>query len=172
MTAPFSVIPFDRSLDRASFNSGQPLLDRYFSEQVTQDAKRRLSKCFVAVSSSGEVVGYYTLSAMSIALTDIEENLQKKLPRYPLLPAALLGRLAVSKQFQGKGLGGALVIDAAMRLDKAPTAVFALLVDAIDQTAVRFYQRIGFTPFESAPQKLYMPLTTLLAAAKAAGMNT
>ena len=79
--------------DRSNFDSGSALLDRYFREQVTQDIKRRITTCFVALgANTGEVAGFYTLTATSIALDALAPEIVRKLPRYPVVPAALLGR--------------------------------------------------------------------------------
>jgi hypothetical protein len=82
--------------------SGTPALDRYFQTQASQDVRRRIATCFVAVSyDSGQIAGYDTLSATSIALDTLSPQLIRKLPRYPVVPAALLGRLAVARTQQG-----------------------------------------------------------------------
>ncbi|MCM5415810.1 GNAT family N-acetyltransferase, partial [Escherichia coli] len=81
--------------DRTSFLCGSDALDRYIKEHVTQDIRRRIAACFVAVDNDHHIIGYYTLSAASILLTDLPEHLRKKLPRYPTIPAIRMGRLAV-----------------------------------------------------------------------------
>lgn len=88
----------------ARFLSGSDALDRYFREQASQDIKRRIATCFVAVSATAhDVAGYYTLTATSVALTALSPEVVKKLPRYPVVPAVLLGRLAVARHYQGQG---------------------------------------------------------------------
>lgn len=108
----FRVEPLSGDHDRSRFLSGSDALDRYFREQASQDVKRRITACFVAVgveqASGGtkEVAGFYTLAAAGVALGAMAPEVTKKLPRYPVIPAALLGRLAVATGYQGKGLGG------------------------------------------------------------------
>jgi GNAT superfamily N-acetyltransferase len=149
--------------DRARFVSGSDILDRYLREQASQDVKRRIASCFVAVSvSTGEVAGFYTLTATSVALQDMAPAIIKKLPRYPVVPAALLGRLAVARHAQGKGLGGVLLANAVLRFSRAELGIFALLVDAKDDAAQRFYEHYGFTLLPGAARRLCLPIDLAL----------
>jgi ribosomal protein S18 acetylase RimI-like enzyme len=157
------IEPLGAQHDRKTFACGVEALDRYFREFVTQDVKRRVSNCFVAVGQ-GEVVGYYTFAATGLALNELPPELAKKLPRYPLVPAALIGRLAISTRHQGQKIGGALVIDAVLRASRADPAVFAILVDAKDERAAAFYERLGFQRLASRPSSLFLPIVTALRA--------
>ena len=149
--------------DRAGFVSGSDSLDRYLRERASQDVKRRIASCFVAVSvSTEEVAGFYTLTATSVALQDLPPAIIKKLPRYPVVPAALLGRLAVAQHTQGKGLGGVLLADAVLRLSRAELGIFALLVDAKDDAAQRFYEHYGFILLAGAERRLCLPVDLAL----------
>jgi GNAT superfamily N-acetyltransferase len=152
--------------DRSAFSCGSEALDRYFRERASQDVKRLMASCFVAIAeSNGEIAGYYTLAATSIAVTDLPSDLARRLPRYPSLPAALVGRLAVDRQFHSKGLGGALIADAAMRVLKGDVKAFALVVEAKDDSALAFYRTLGFARFVSRPLSLFLPLETMRKAA-------
>ena len=132
--------------NRTGFSCGVEPLDQYFREQVTQDIRRRATACFVVVDETDErVAGYYTLAVGSVALTDLPEQLVKRLPRYPSVPVARLGRLAVDEAFRGQGLGGALLWDAVMRAARSELMAFALVVDAKDDQAEAFYLHHGFT---------------------------
>ena len=147
--------------DRAGFSCGSDPLDRYFRERASQDAKRSVSGCFVAVeSTSGAVAGYYTLSAASVPAAELSDDLLKRLPRYPALPAALIGRLAVDRRFRGLGLGGALVADAALRVLAGDLKALAIIVDAKDDAASSFYLHLGFSPFKSRARSLFAPLAS------------
>jgi GNAT superfamily N-acetyltransferase len=149
--------------DRSAFSSGSEPLDRYFREQASQDVKRRIATCFVAVSvATEEVAGYYTLTATSIALMDLSPDVVRKLPRYPVVPAALVGRLAVAREYQGKGLGGVLLGDALLRTARTDQGVFAMLVDAKDDSAQRFYEHYGFTLLPGEGKRLCLPLALAL----------
>lgn len=109
----YLIEPLSGAQDRSRFVSGSEALDRYFREQASQDVKRRVATCFVAVGRDDkDVAGYYTLAASSVALGAFSPEIAKKLPRYPVVPAVLLGRLAVARHHQGKGLGGILLADA------------------------------------------------------------
>jgi GNAT superfamily N-acetyltransferase len=113
-------------------------LARYLQTQATQDVRRHIANCFVASPlQSNAVAGYTTLSAASIPMTGLPAEQARKLPRYPVLPAALIGRLAVDRRYQGRQLGAALLFDAIARAIRADAAVFALVVDAKDETAAR-----------------------------------
>ncbi len=158
MTAPFVVEPLGGSHDRRGFTCGVEALDRYFQQQVTQDIRRRVTNCFVAVDTDGAVAGYYTFAATGLPMTELPADVTKRLPRYPLLPAGLIGRLAVATQFAGQGLGAALIVDAVKRAMRADPAVFAIIVDAKDDAARRFYAHHGFCAFISRPLSLYLPI--------------
>src|SRR5438105_902499 len=99
-----------------AFSSGSEPLDNYFRRQVTQDMRRRVTACFVALNIEQRIAGYYTLASASVLLSDLPDPIQKKLPRYSSVPAVRMGRLAVDQCFQRQGLGGALLADA---LDRA-----------------------------------------------------
>ena len=162
MTADFSVEALEKKHARDSFSCGVAALDRYFREQVTQDMRRRVATCFVAVDhASQRVAGYYTLAAASVALEDLPEALRKKLPRYPTVPAVRMGRLAVARGMDGRGLGAALLADALARTAPAQIAAYALIVDAKNQAAADFYRHHGFSAFDGKPLMLYLPITGL-----------
>ena len=147
--------------DRASFASGVEALDRYFREQVTQDVRRRATTCYVAFdAAAGKVAGYYTLAAAGIPLTDLPGPLAKTLPRYPSVPVARLGRLAVDAAYRGQKLGSALLWDAGLRALRSEVAVYALVVDAKDESAEAFYLHHGFIAFGSQPRQLVLPLAS------------
>lgn len=147
--------------DRLAFSCGVDALDRYLQQQASQDVKRRISNCFVASpAGSMTIAGYYTLAAASIPLVELPETEAKRLPRYPVVPAALIGRLAVNQQFRGGQLGSALLFAAIKRAATAEPAVFTMIVDAKDDAVVRFYAHFGFTCFASRPMSLYLPIAT------------
>lgn len=161
---PFRLAPLDAvAHDRAAFNSGSEPLDRYLREQVTQDIRRRVVACFVALADGQCIAGYYTLASASLLLTDLPDSTAKKLPRYPTVPAVRMGRLAVDQSFKGQGLGGALLADALYRATRAEIAAYALMVDAKDEAAAAFYLHHGFIMLPDSPLVLFLPLATALA---------
>jgi ribosomal protein S18 acetylase RimI-like enzyme len=157
----FRLAPLGAEHGRGSFHCGEEALDRYFKTQATQDIRRRIANCFVAVEAAGGLVaGYYTIAAASIPLVELPPEEARRLPRYPTVPAVRIGRLAVDQRFQGRGLGGALLVDAARRSIQSPPAVYALLVGAKNDQAVAFYQRYLFRPMAGLPRTLFLPLAT------------
>ena len=164
MTKRFCIEVLSTQHDRTKFSCGTEASDRYFLERVTQDVRRRATVCYVALEAdTGRMAGYYTLAAGGIPLIDIPDDIVKRFPRYPSVPVARLGRLAVDDHFQGQRLGGALLWDAVMRALRSEMAVFALVVAAKDNHAAGFYHYQGFTNFGSSPHQLILPLTNLTA---------
>jgi len=156
--------------DRSAFSCGKNPLDRYIREQASQDVKRFVASCFVAIETATQsLAGYYTLAATSVAANDIPPDILKRLPRYPLLPAALIGRLAVDLRFHRQGLGAALLVDAALRVIKGDVKAFALVVEAKDEEAFGFYRKHEFLPFTNRAGSLFLPLATLKQAASHSG---
>lgn len=90
--AKFHVASLDSTHNRTTFNSGSGPLDSYFRQQVTQDIRRRVTACFVALTSEQHIAGYYTLATASMPLTDLPTSIGKKLPRYPSVPTVRMGR--------------------------------------------------------------------------------
>lgn len=145
--------------DRASFACGVPALDRYLAEQASQDVRRRVARCFVATEGA-RVLGYYTLAATHVALSELPPAVTRKLPRYPAVPAVLIGRLAVALDARRQGLGGLMLMDATARVLAADIAAYALLVDAKNEGAAAFYRHHGFLSLQHLPWSLFLPLTT------------
>ena len=168
MPGPFQIEPLGAGHDRKGFSCGVAALDRYLQQQASQDIRRRISNCFVACDETGVIAGYYTFAATSFPLADLPADDAKRLPRYELLPAGLVGRLAVDHRFRGQRLGGALVLDAVQRAARADSAIYALVVDAKDEQAAAFYEHLGFRRFASRPMSLYLPIATAINAMQTA----
>lgn len=116
MTAPFRIETLAPEHDRAAFSCGVEALNQYLLRQVSQDVRRSVSACYVAVEvGTGRIAGYYTLAAGGVPLNELPPTLTKRLPRYPSVPVARIGRLAVDQAFHGRSLGAALLADAALR---------------------------------------------------------
>ncbi|MBC7857479.1 MAG: GNAT family N-acetyltransferase [Burkholderiaceae bacterium] len=162
-SAPFRLGPLDASHDRNAFDSGSVQLDRYLRQHATQDVRRRVAACFVALADGHRIAGYYTLASASLLLADLPAGAGRKLPRYPTVPAVRMGRLAVDLAFRGKGLGGALLADALARATRSEIAAYAMMVDAKDETAAAFYRHHGFIALPDSPSTLFLPLATVLA---------
>ncbi len=150
--------------NRSCFSCGNESLDNYIRNQASQDLKKKIATVFVLIDSPNtDVIAYYTLSSYTIDIDNLDEAFVKGIPRYPLLPATLLGRLAVDNTFQGRGMGKVVLIDAFKRaLDAtAQVASLAVVVEAIDENAVSFYQKYGFRQFKQYPLKLYLPIKSI-----------
>lgn len=147
--------------DRASFASGNEKIDHYFRAVVGQDVKRNYAACHVLVEAESEkLAGFYTLSASNIPLTEIPTDIARKLPRYPSVPAVLIGWLARDVAFARQGVGAMLLYDAIARISASPIGAHAIFADAIDDAAAAFYRKHLFTPFATKPMSLFLPLAT------------
>lgn len=158
------IEPLNSSHDRPGFHCGIASLDNYIQKQARQDVKRRVSRVFVASDAEdpSTIVGYYTLSTLAIELSDLPQALARKLPRHPV-PVALLGRLAVNQAAQGHGVGRMLLVDAIKRTlaVSEEIAIYAMVVDAIDKRAQRFYEQFGFSSLSSGSHRLLLPLKSI-----------
>lgn len=158
----FKIEALDKQHDRAAFRCGQPDLDAWFHQRAGQDERRNIARIFVALDPELGVVGFYSLGAFTLALHDLPDDVAKKLPRYDAIPAALIGRLARDERVKGQGMGDLLLADAIKRILGAgrTLAVFAIVVDAKDEAAARFYEAFGFRPFPSQPNRLFLLTST------------
>lgn len=128
-----------------------------------QDVRRRVARVFVALEDdSSSIAGYYTLNAARFEETSLTPEEAKRLPHYPV-PAILIGRLAIDRRNQGRGLGETLLMDAIKRVLRASQviAAYAIIVDAKNDDAMAFYKRYGFVSFATMTSRLYLPLATL-----------
>lgn len=160
MSAPFALARLQSSHDRTAFKSGSESLDHYFRQQVTQDVRRRVTACYVALTAEQRVAGFYTLASAGLLLSELPAEVGKKLPRYPSIPAVRMGRLAVDADFRGLGLGGALLADALDRASSEDIAAYALVVDAKDASAAAFYRHHGLMALPDQAMTLFVPLET------------
>ena len=155
-----TIEPLGKRHDRKFFSCGLPELDRYLARHAGQDVRRRIARVFVCTAGETDaVLGFYTLSALSIDLASLPEQLSRKLPRHPV-PCALIGRLAVDRSAHRRGLGSVLLSDAVKRTVIAGETVtmHALIVDAANNDAKRFYERFGFVPLTDDPMRLFLSL--------------
>jgi len=158
----FICEPLSKRHDRKQFNCAAPELNAWFQQRARQDQDRHVAAVFVLspVEQPTRVAGFYTLSANSILLDDLPGEVSRKLPRYPIVPAILIGRLARDVQFPG--IGPALLMDAVRRAASHSNeiAAAAIVVDAKDDRAARFYSRFGFAPLTNSTKRLYLLIET------------
>ena len=159
----WDIVRLVKSHDRSVFSCGVPSLDEFLQRYVSQYEKRNLGRTYVLVRE-GElrVFGYFTLAAGSVSATELPEKDAKKLPNHPV-PAALLARLAVDSSVRGQGLGAdllsealALVVGMAERI-----GIHAVCVDAINDSAAKFYEKYGFIPLRDQPTRLFLPVNSI-----------
>ncbi len=152
--------------NKKHFSCGNLVLDNYLKTQAGQDIKKNVSVSYVlTMVNSADVIGYYTLSSIGIDVSELSDDIIKKLPKYPLLPGVLIGRLAIDSNHQGKKIGAYLLIDALKRslLMSEQIGINAVLVDAKDDNAATFYRHFGFIAFPSNGLKLFLPINTVKA---------
>ncbi len=161
-----AIEPLGKQHDRAGFTCGQSELDDWFRRRASQDKRRNIARVLVAVDDAFGVVGFYSLSSFTLTLENLPEEIARKLPRYDVIPAALIGCLARDQRARGRGIGQLLLADAIRRiLGVGKTlAVFAIVVDAKDEHAARFYEGFGFRPFPLQPNRLFLPTSTAASA--------
>jgi predicted GNAT family N-acyltransferase len=161
----FKIVPLDsRRHIRSSFCCDKASLDDYIREKASQDLKKRVSTVFVLIDEPEmDVLAYYTLSSYTVDIAALDESFAKRLPRYPLLPATLLGRLAVDNRQKGKRFGELLLLDALKKsLDTSmQVASLAVIVEALDDEALSFYLKYGFQQFKQELLKLYLPMKSI-----------
>ncbi|MGA2848765.1 MAG: GNAT family N-acetyltransferase [Terracidiphilus sp.] len=160
----YRIEPLGKQHDRAGFCCAVESLDSYLKTQASQDMRRKANAVFVLVAeeSPERIVGYFTLCAYGLAPGDVPEEARKHIPRYPQVSATLLGRLAVSLEFQGQRLGAVLLAEALRKAYENAAVVGSsmVVVDAIDDRAARFYRAHGFIPLPDST-RLVLPMRTI-----------
>lgn len=157
----FKIEILSKSHKRDNFSCGVKSLDEYLKSVARQDLRNKVSTPFVAVDANNTVIGYYTLSSYGIKVTDLPSELIKKLPRYPLIGCILIGRLAVDGRYKGIGLGETLLMDAFYQCHASPIASFAVIVEAKNEEACKFYKKYGFRECSDSSTKLFLPMKTI-----------
>lgn len=156
----YRIQALDSSIDTSDFRCGHEALDEYIRRYASQDARKNVARVFVATpeDDAKQLAGFFTLSAGSVSCASLPSVLARKLPQYPI-PVALIGRLAVSEKFQGKGLGSILLADACEKVSRASAmlAVAGIIVDAKDDDAISFYSHFGFVPLPGQTSRMLLP---------------
>ena len=158
------IEPLGSHHSRSIFSCGAESLDRYFRTQANQDVKRRANAVFVLIDprEPAEILGYYSLCATALAQGSVPLDARKHIPRYPLVSATLVGRLAIAEHQQGRGLGALLLADAVRRAYASASSVGSsmLIVDAISEQAVAFYEANGFVRLPDS-LRLVLPMQVI-----------
>jgi GNAT superfamily N-acetyltransferase len=157
------IEPLRPDHDRSDFDCGEESLNRFLREFAGQHARKDMSRTYVAIPAGARtIVGYYCLSSGSISFETLPLDAARRLPRHPI-PTAHLGRLAVDRRHQGRGLGERLLVDALQRvLDAADRiGIHAVTVHALNDRARSFYLSYGFIPLADDPGHLFLPMATI-----------
>lgn len=160
----FDVQSLDRSHDRKSFSCGIDSLDKYLRQHAGQDKRNKVSVTYVLLDKTKQkIAGYYTLSSAAVELMALPDEIKKKLPNYPALPATLIGRLAIDVNYQKMGFGEILLLNALKRSydTSLHVASLAVIVEAINKSAEDFYKKYGFLDLTSNDKRLFMPMDTI-----------
>lgn len=160
----YRIEQLDKKHNKNLFSCGTEALDRYLKIQASQDSKKNVAITYVLTQQdSDDVSGFYTISSIGIFPGELPADLAKKLPRYPVLPGILLGRLAVDENMKGKKIGASLLMDALKRslAVSHQIGIVAIIVDAKDAIAVNFYKHFGFIPFPENDHRLFLPIATI-----------
>lgn len=157
-----SLVSISKKLQKAPFDCGYPVLNEYYRLYSVKNDRMSIGKTFVAVDENECVIGYETLASAQVEARSLPEAIQAKLPRYPV-PAFRIAKLAVDTRYQGAGVGAWLLRQA---FEKAlsvsqDVALYAVIVDAIDEKAKGFYTKYGFESFDEYPLTLFLPLATI-----------
>jgi GNAT superfamily N-acetyltransferase len=147
----------DRAHDLAAFDSGVPVLDDWLRKRALANEENGASRTYV-ISVAGRVVGYYSLATGAVAQQRATGKVRRNMP--DPIPVMVLGRLAVDKAYQGRGLGIGLLKDAVLRTQQAAKigGIRAILLHAISEEAKRFYERSGFAAAPMDPMTLMITM--------------
>ncbi len=153
----------DKTHNRKGFECEEPPLTDYIQKQVSQDVKKKLVVCFVATDKDKNVIGYYTLTSESLGRELIPVKYINRVPKNYNAPVILLGRLARDIKEKGTGLGEQLLLDALFRaftLSEESIGAMAVVVDPINDYAVKFYKKYGFEKLPDS-EKMFLPMNTI-----------
>jgi len=160
----YRIEQLDKKHNKSLFFCGTEALDQYLKAQASQDIKKNVAITYVLRQRDSEhISGFYTISSIGIFPGELPAELAKKLPRYPVLPGILLGRLAVNQNMTGNKIGAYLLMDALKRslAVSHQIGIVAVIVDAKDANAVNFYKHFDFIPFSANDHRLFLPMGTI-----------
>lgn len=159
------VLPLAGNHDCQGFDCGRQELNDWLCQVACQHQDKGLSKTFIAVLNDepDRICGYYALTLAELENRHLPDAWRNKLPRH--IPGVRLGRLAVARALQGKGLGELLLVDALTRTRRifVEAGGIGLFVDALDEEATGFYRRFGLSSAPDNPMLLFLPVAALWA---------
>lgn len=158
MSVPLSSPePLNDEHQTGSFDSGEPVLDDWLRRRARANHASGASRTYVACEGEA-VVAYYALASGAIAQTGVPGRFRRNMP--DPIPGVVLARLAVDRNYQGRGLGRALFRDAARRVAHAADTIGirGIVVHAISEEARKFYIALGFDP---CPEEVMTLVVTL-----------
>jgi len=160
----YQIEPLGKKHNKTEFKCGIDVLDQYLKIQAGQDIKKNVAVTHVlTVENSEKILGFYTLSSIGIFPGELPDDVVRKLPRYPILPGVLIGRLAVDERHRGQRLGLYLLMDAFKRSLAVSNqiGIVAVIVDAKNENAIAFYKQYGFITLPDNGHRLFLPLSTI-----------
>jgi len=163
-TTKYVVTHLEKKHNKAEFNCGIDVLNEYLKIQASQDMKKNVAVSYVLTTEeSNRVLGYYTLSSIGIMAGELPQDIIKKLPRYPILPGILIGRLARDNDCRRQEIGLYLLIDALKRSLGISTQLgsVAVIVDAKNEKVKAFYKSFGLIEFPDNNRRLFIPMGTI-----------
>jgi ribosomal protein S18 acetylase RimI-like enzyme len=149
MTQRICIERLEKNHNRNFFDCGEEKLNSYLQKHAGQDTKKHVSAVYVAVllDSPSIIIGFYTLSAAQMDISNIPSEIAKTLPRYPHLPAFRIGRLAINKEQQNLGIG--------------KIGGIAVIVEAKNEKAISFYKKYGFIQLPEQPLNMFLPMKVI-----------
>jgi GNAT superfamily N-acetyltransferase len=162
--AEFVIEKLAKDHDLGRFDCGNEALNLWLKRFAWANVQSDSARVYVAHRRDGVVVGYHALTAGSVSRTEATERIGHGLAAHPI-GVIVLGRLAVDRGQQGRGLGIALLQDALLRAEHAAdtVGVRAVFVQAIDAAARSFYLRFGFSPSPVDEMRLMLLMKDLRA---------
>jgi GNAT superfamily N-acetyltransferase len=158
------IEPLDRKHDRAAFKCGDHRLDNFIQKTAARQQENDIARVYVAcLDQENAVTGYYAINAHSIDATTLLEEVRKKLPSYPTIPAIYLSKLGVQEDHQGKGLGSRLMAHAFRRCVESSdiAAAHFIVLDALNEKAATLYRKLGFVDLPGHDERMIIKMAVV-----------
>lgn len=158
--------------DREAFSCGVDQVDNFFKRTANKLGKADNARVFVLTGDEDRVLGFYALNSHDIDVGELPKSYKRNAPNSGLIPAVYLSMIGVDQRYAGNGLGGSLLIDALMRIERASreVGIAVVVLDILDcgdpekvERRKRLYAGYGFRPFPSMPLRMFLPLKVIRA---------